>query len=200
MNNQTSQPTADFINLRCLTLFDIMLPDGKIKSGLSSSYLKAVANIAGYKIQFQNEDDFGVDAIITELQKRDTGRIWETGVNLWIQLKATTMGNCRTTDTEIIYDLANKNYNDLTYADSVSPKILVLFVMPNEREDWLTHSIEMMILKKCAHWTYLSGKPRKDNEDSTTAIHIDKNKTFSPTSLKEIMDKISIRGDLYELL
>jgi hypothetical protein len=189
-----------YINLKNLTLVDIMLPENNIKAGLSCSYLKAVANIAGYPVRFTEPDaDFGIDATIAELLVRKSGRTFESGKNLLIQLKSTTISHIRENDTEIIYDLRNKNYNDLTYADALTPKILVLFVMPNEKDTWLTHHIEMLVLKKCAYWTYLASKPQAQNEESTTAIHIDKNKIFSPDSLKQIMGKVSTNGNLYDL-
>jgi len=189
-----------YINLRNLTLVDMMLPENSIKAGLSCSYLKAVANIAGFPINFKEPDtDFGIDATIAELLVRPSGRTFESGKNLLIQLKATTLSHIRETDDEIVYDLKNKNYNDLTYADVLTPKILVLFVMPNEKESWLTHHIEMLVLKKCAYWTYLAGKPQAQNETGTTAIHIDKDKIFSPESLKQIMGKVSTNGNLYDL-
>ena len=189
-----------YISIRNFTLLDIMLPENNIKAGLSCSYLKAVANIAGYPINFKESDtDFGTDATVAELLVRPSGRTFESGKNLLIQLKATTLNHIRETESEIVYDLKNKNYNDLTYADILTPKILVLFIMPNEKEDWLIHHIEMLVLKKCAYWAYLAKKPQTHNETGTTAIHIDKTKIFSPESLKQIMGKVSINGDLYDL-
>lgn len=190
---------VEYINLKNLILTDMMLPENNIKEGLSCSYLKAVANIAGYPVEFKSAD-FGIDAIITELIARDTGRTFESGNNLWIQIKSTVLRNIRETDTEIVYNLANKNYNDLTYSTIYTPRILVLFVMPNDKEEWLTHSMESLMLKKCAYWTYLSNKPVAGREDSTTAVTINKTNTFSPDTLKAIMEKINLRGDLYDLL
>jgi hypothetical protein len=193
-----TEANQKYISIRDLTLLDVMLPENNIKEGLSCSYLRAVANVAGYPIQFK-ETDFGIDATITELLERDSGRTFDSGKNLQIQLKSTTLGKIRETDTEIIYDLSNKTYNDLAYKGVLSPRILVLLVMPEERENWLTHNIEMLILKKCAYWTYLYGLPERQNEASTTAVHINKSRTFCPDSLKAIMDKVSKHGDLNEL-
>ena len=195
-----TETSQKYISIRNFTLLDIMLPENNIKAGLSYSYLKAVANIAGFPINFKEPDtDFGIDATVAELLVRPSGRTFESGKNLLIQLKATTLNHIRETESEIVYDLKNKNYNDLTYADILTPKILVLFVMPNEKEDWLIHHIEMLVLKKCAYWAYLASKPQAHNETGTTAIHIDKTKIFSPESLKQIMGKVSTNGNLYDL-
>ncbi len=177
-----------------------MLPENNIKAGLSCSYLKAVANVAGYLVRFTEPDeDFGIDATVSEVAERATGARYETGRNLIIQLKSTTLSHIRESDSEITYDLRNKNYNDLALASTYTPKILVLFIMPNEKEEWLVHNIEMLMLKKCAYWMYLANKPQAQNENSTTAIHIDKGKVFSPDSLKQILAKVNAFGDLYDL-
>lgn len=195
-----TQTSQNYINIRDLSLSDMMLPENDIKEGLSKAYVKAVANSSGYPINFAEQGaDFGIDATITEVVERIGGRNYDNGLNLQIQIKSTTERNVRTTDNEIIYDLSNKNYNDLVQKEVYSPRILILLVLPDEKEEWLTHSIERLILKKCAYWTYLRGLPEKPNENSTSAVSISKSRTFCPDSLKAIMDKLSSRGDLNEL-
>lgn len=195
-----SRFSQNYINIQDLTLFGLMLPENNIKAGLSSSYIRAVANVAGYSISFIDpEADFGIDATVAELGVRNNGRNFDTGRNLQIQLKSTTLGRIRETDTEIIYDLSNKTYNDLVYSGVLTPRILVILVLPDEKEEWLTHSIEMLILKRCAFWTYLCGLPEKENESSTTAVHINKARVFCPETLKRIMEKVSSRGDINDL-
>ena len=183
-----------YIKISDVVLLDIMLPENRIKEGLSKSYLRAVANVAGYKVQFL-EDDFGIDAIMSSVEERPTGRI-SSGVNLEIQLKSTTLASVQETESHYAYELKNKNYNDLVQPGLLTPRILVLLILPNEKEDWLTHSVEMLILRNCAYWTYLAGKPGKPIEDSTTTIHINRTRTFCPNSLKEIMETIKTNGDL----
>ena len=187
---------VDYINLKNLNLFDIMLPDTGIQEGLSCSYIKAIANVAGYPIDFP-KTDFGTDAFIYELKNRESGRITNAGAYpsvLFVQIKSTH--NFRESKMHISYDLKNKNYNDLVDTSTFTPKILVVLCMPENKSEWLKHSVEELILKKCAYWTYLGGQPQVPDTDSTSVVHISKNRVFSPAMLETIMTTIRNQGDL----
>ncbi len=194
-----TETSQKHINLKNLTLLDIMLPDTSIQEGLSFSYIKAVANIAGYQIDFP-KTDFGTDAFICELKTREDGRTTNAGGYpsvLFVQIKSTH--NFRESDTHISYDLRNKNYNDLTDTSTFAPKILVVLCMPEDKNEWVRHSVEELILKKCAYWTYLGGQPSVANTESTTVVHISKNRVFSPAMLETIMTKIRNQEDLNDI-
>lgn len=187
---------SEFINLRCLTLLDVMLPNNSIQEGLSCSYIKAIANIAGYPIDFP-KTDFGTDALIYELKTRESGRISTSGAYppfLFVQIKSTH--NFRESDTHISYDLRNKNYNDLVDTSTFAPKILVVLCMPSDKNEWVKHSIEELILRKCAYWTYLGGLPSVADTNGTTVVHIPKSRVFSPAMFESIMAKIRNQEDL----
>ena len=189
--------STNYIYLTSLNPLDklgfFMLPDSNIQEGLSCSYVKAVANMSGYSIEFIKAD-FGIDALVGEIRVRQDGRTYNNGTFLSIQIKSTY--RFRENQTHIMYDLKNKNYNDLIDTSGITPKILVVLCMPEEKEEWLKHNIEALILKKCAYWTYLGSLPPVADNDSTTVVHIRKDRCFSPENLKVIMNKVQRKEDL----
>jgi len=173
-----------------------MLPDNDIKEELSKAYVQAICSMAGYGHGFDPRD-LGVDIIIKDIKKRlVSNRIVYSGYNLGIQLKSTTISNCRENATHIAYDLRNKNYNDLADTDVGTKRILVLFILPNDKPSWLVQDIQSLILKKCAYWFYLEGQSFVVDNDSTTAIHIPKENLFSIRKLRSIMDAIKSGANL----
>jgi hypothetical protein len=133
-----------------------MMPENNIKENLSKTYVRAICSKAGYGIA-SDENDLGSDITIRDILRRGSGKLVYSGFNLDIQLKSTC--NCREDENNITYDIRNKNYNDLVNIDNnATPKILVVFIMPENSEDWVNQDTGSLILKKCAYWIYLGGK------------------------------------------
>jgi len=173
-----------------------MLPDNHIKEGLSRAYVKAICNYAGCGIAL-DEMDFGDDLTIKKLTKRKSGRVYSTGHRIDIQLKSTI--NYREDKENIIYDLRNKNYNDLVIITKTgTKKILVLLILPRDKREWINQDINSLVLKKCAYWCSLGGKDEVGDSDSTTVVKIPKNQVFSVENLKQLMEKIERGEDLNE--
>lgn len=164
-----------------------MLQENTIKEALSLSYIKAISYYAGYTAG-KSEFDYGVDLTIQDIETRPSGRTYESGIRLGIQLKSTE--NFRETESEIIYDLKNKNYNDLIAASTATPRILVLLCLPDQKREWIKQDVNSLIMKKCAFWKYFGGEQAVSDIDSTTAVRIPKQNIFSPEKLQTIMNTI----------
>lgn len=100
---------------------------------------------------------------------------------------------------EIVYDLRNKNYNDLVDTDVGTKRILVVLLLPTDKESWINQDAESLIMKKSAYWFYLEGQDPAENEEGTTRIKIPKENLFSVENLDKIMKKIKDGGDLNNL-
>lgn len=171
-----------------------MMQENDIKEGLSKSYVRAICNHAGYGIS-SDEPDIGCDLTVKDVLRRDSGRFVYSGINLDLQIKSTC--SHREDADSIIYDLRNKNYNDLIDVKShATKKILVVFIMPKNKDEWLSQDINSLILKKCAYWVYLGGKPKVRDSESTTAVKIPKQNIFSVDTLNRLMTKIQNGEDL----
>ena len=173
-----------------------MLPENDIKEGISKAYVKAICNSAGYSLSI-DEKDFGDDITIKEIECRGTGKTCPSGHCIALQIKSTTINHIRDDGNFITYDLRNKNYNDLiNNLDTATKKILIVLVLPINKNEWVSQNIESLIIKKCAYWIYLGGRGSVADNNNTTAIKIPKENIFSEESINEIIRKIKNKEDL----
>jgi hypothetical protein len=135
-----------------------MMTEESIKEGLSIKFIEAIANYKGFKTNHSDTPDYGTDLSIIEVDSRiekSKLRYFDTGRELKIQLKATTEKNIDVKANFVSYDLEAKTYNDLvSRMQNVKPLILILFILPIDRNDWLNLTTNELIIKKCAYWYY----------------------------------------------
>lgn len=134
-----------------------MLLDNNIKENLSFAYVKIIASMTG-RVFAERLQDFGIDGQIVEIQYHDN-QISEIGINLDVQIKSTSDFDVR--DNFIIYKLRNKNYNDLASNIAITPRILVLFCIPKDKQEWIFQNHDLLELRKCTYWYSLKGFPKK---------------------------------------
>lgn len=135
------------------------LPINIIKEKLSKRYVEAVASRAGFEIS-RDEFDTGDDLNIKEVDVRIEGgktNYYPTSRFIFLQIKSTTIKQIKKQKGYIKYSLRAKNYNDLVYVNkknknTKTPKVLILFVLPNNIKNWLILNNNELILKKCAYW------------------------------------------------
>ena len=154
-----------------------MMTEEHIKEAISLRYLELLAAYSGYKTS-TSYPDYGTDLEVKEISFREENnkkRFLETGRELKFQLKATTERNIIIEDNSIKYDLNASTYNDLIARKNTKcPLILVVFVLPENKEEWLSLSDKELIVKKCAYWFI----PKEDSSTENTSsirINIDKN-------------------------
>lgn len=142
-----------------------IMTDEQIKEQLSRKYLETVASIGGYIIEGGNMD-FGVDLTLQAPKIRyenNRQRYTSSGYRIDIQLKATTTRYVYSSNDNLKYDLETKNFNDMIYRNierSVNPNapplVLILFVLPNNPDRWITIKKNKMVFRKAAYWFYPS--------------------------------------------
>ena len=154
------------------------------KEQFSNTYLQAIASVAGYSLYKPSVDDDSVDWGIAA--KGGTGRI--RAPRLELQLKSTSkdvLGN-----SSIRYPLKLKNYDDLRMNDFAIPRILVVVLIPETIEDWLTQSETETCMKECGYWISLRGMPETQNTTAVT-VTIPRTNQFTVVALQSIMEGIS---------
>ena len=124
-------------------------------------------------------DDHGIDGTL-EAPVRGMSKVD-------FQLKATTVYAIQ--DDVIAYDLRVENYNQLVATDDL-PRILILFLMPDDPAKWLSHSVEELCLRKCAYWVSLMGRPRSANA-STQRVYVPSANMFHSNRLQGMFDQVS---------
>lgn len=198
MNNHFSYNT-DFLHQNLFWLVEffrklIMVPVEKRKEALSKAYVRAIAAKAGVNIA-ESDEDFGIDLSLRQVIVRNnngTNRIVESGASLDIQLKCSETPQI--TDTEVIYDLEAKTFNDLADPEA-NYRILVLLVVPNDEGNWINHTPEQLSIRQCAYWCSLKGETLTTNT-ATKRISIPLTQSFTPEVVGEMFRKINEGDDL----
>ena len=164
-----------------------MLGKPQRQEELSRAYIYAIASKAGMTFERPVNDHDSVDVKISAIGKMTDDSILESP-SLEIQAKATYVHDFDEND-EISYPLKIKNYNDLRKV-TLTPRILVIYLMPRDEQAWLNNNHKRLKLKTCAYWVSLKNSPETDNKTAKT-IKIPKTNIFNEDSLKDIMTKIS---------
>ena len=165
-----------------------MLIKTAIGEQLSYAYIHAVASKEGFSFERRYTDKDSIDASIHAKGKLTPESIQSCCIEL--QAKSTTNYNLDE-DGYFKFPLKVDYYNNLR-GNRFNPTILVVLFLPENSEDWLAHSEEKLITKKCAYWISLKGMPETANQDNIT-LKIPKSNIFSPSSLRHIMINVSIR-------
>ena len=145
---------------------------------LSRAYIAAVVARAGYTLAPQDFDRDGVD-----VQIRGGGAMHPS---LDLQLKATARLN-RAGDGDFRYPLRRRNY-DLLQAPALVPRLLVVLDLPQDESQWLTVSVDALVIRRCAYWANLCGLPETDNEESVT-VTIKQRNRFDVENLRDLMNQ-----------
>ncbi len=159
-----------------------MLTENKIKEELNLAYVLSVAASKKFSTEITRVDSDSVDATIKYNGYMSTESILHSP-EIKLQLKATSGANI--VNNEIVFPLPIKNYNDLRLR-STSPRLLVILCLPENSEDWLQHSHDELIIKKCCHYLNLNGFPETENTTSVT-VKIPLTNIFSPDTIYDLM-------------
>lgn len=148
------------------------------KELFSLAYISAVAARAGYQVVRPQLDFDSVDGIFMG----DEGR----RPRIEFQAKATSRDVLR--HDHIAFPLSRKNYDDLR-ATVVVPRLLILVVLPENAEEWLSHSDECLVLRRCGYWKSLAGAQDTDNQEQIT-VQIPRAQVLDPQQLAGLMDRM----------
>jgi hypothetical protein len=159
---------------------------------LSKAYVAAVATRCGYMLANWSQDDDCLDVTIGAPSIAGIGSV--AGPKIDIQLKCTSDVAHDRVD-HVAWSLRRAHHERLR-AESLVPIILVVVVLPEDDAQWLTHSSEQLILRRCAYWTSLLGDADfAEGQDSWT-VRIPKDNVFSPVTLRELMHRSRTRVPL----
>ena len=151
-----------------------------IQEQLSWAYVRAVIFRAGYRLYMPEVDDHGIDGTVGS---------YSGGVNrVDFQLKATTQYTMQS--GYVIYDLRVQNYNQLIKEDDL-PRILVLFLMPANHDQWLTQTPDELCLRYCAYWVSLMGMAPSGNT-STVRVSVPLSNMFDRNGLADMFSQLIV--------
>ncbi|HYT90311.1 MAG TPA: DUF4365 domain-containing protein [Gemmataceae bacterium] len=166
-----------------------MLPTNQRQEALSRAYVRAIAAQAGV-ICGELGQDYGIDMYLRTVPVMGQ-RYIDMGDQLDLQLKSSTRP--RVSETEVVHDLEVRAYDVLRATTLGCPRLLVLLVLPEDESQWLSQSVEELILRRCAFWMSLRGAPATPNQ-ATIRISIPGTNLFSVDAVRRLMQQLSEGG------
>ena len=156
---------------------DALLTDNDREEALSKAYVHAVAGYVGYTV---SEEDFDRDGI--DMRIHAGGQF---SPSIALQLKATIRLGEVSEDGNYRYQVPIQNYERLIRPTQV-PRYLVVLSLPSNEQDWLSVSADRLVMRECAYWVSLLGRPESDNRSGVT-VRIPITNRFDPTSLQRLI-------------
>ena len=151
---------------------------------LSLAYIRAVAADAGYQVSRPEPDVDSVDGVLLAS--------FGHRPRIDFQAKATAQPVLR--NGVIHFALPVKNYDDLR-ADTRTPRILIVMLMPGDATAWLTQNDRELCLRRCCYWASLAGRPSVPNTSSVT-VQIPTANMFNRAQLDGLMVKANAGSPL----
>jgi hypothetical protein len=88
----------------------------------------------------------------------------------------------------IAFPLPIKNYDDLR-VETITARILIVLVMPENEVEWLECSQDALSLRRCAYWHTLLREPETINS-TTITVYLPRSQMFTRGSLAAMMRRI----------
>lgn len=166
------------------------------KEEFSYGYLQLLCAINGLALEKTGRaiDNKGIDVMIIGTEK-----IKEiNALRIDAQVKCTSQ-NIEKEDV-IKFRLKVKAYNQLRDENNYSTTILIVVVVPQNEEDWLTVENNEMIFRKCGYWICLKGYPEVKDK-STITIDIPKENIITNKTLLNLVEQeAKNRYDLIQMI
>jgi hypothetical protein len=152
---------------------------------LSRAYVQAVAAMCGLTYSTDNHD-YGIDLTLKSIIRK--GNVFvPTGLGLDIQAKAATLAEVGTGQVKYVPDA--RGYNILCDSSARTARILVLLVLPEDPSQWVTVTEVGLVIRRCAYWLSLKGRPPTQNKKSIT-VTLPRKNLFSVDGLHTIMNRL----------
>jgi hypothetical protein len=168
----------------------VLLTENNIKAELSYAYLHAVASRAGFGCSWgsRHDDGAGVDALVRFKERLAPPPALTESV-IEVQLKATseppTSRNGR-----FPFFLKRDHYDKLTSSDNGLWRFLVVLFLPENADEWLDHTADQLLLKKCAYWCSVRGAGDTMNTSGQT-VYLPQANVFSVAGLRGLMARVA---------
>ena len=167
--------------------------DNQSKEEVSCVCVNLVAAVAGYEFQRAERlsDSDGVDGTIIALGTKGGRR----RPRFDVQIKSTSKDILNINNEYISYPLKVKNYEELRDENVQAPQILILVLLPNDKNKVFQQSEEGININCSIYWISLRGYPPTTNEYTVT-VRLPRNQVFNKQALNSIMQRISAGENL----
>jgi hypothetical protein len=152
---------------------------------ISKAYLHAVAASGGFSVGSWTQDHGCVDATVGAATTVGGGAIARPKVD--IQLKATSQQDLEH-DEYVSWTLKIDHYDALR-APAHVPHLLVVLLLPENVDDSVEHTVEQLVIRRCAYWVKMTGMDAAAGESKT--VRLPKTQVLSPDALRDVLMQIS---------
>ena len=157
----------------------------KPKEELSISYLNVLCAVRGIALDVRKHDDDGRDASLSKkIIIKNTGN--EFYAQFDVQLKASSIGYTEHTN-DYAYAIDVALFHKLRQR-AVTKCYLFLLILPENESEWVIHSIDELVLKKCMYWLDLCEQPPCDNVSKVT-LRIPKENIVTSEKLEDFLQQ-----------
>lgn len=166
------------------------MTEEQIKAKLSQHFVELVASRCGFKCS-KPDPDHGVDLTITNaipIERNGKIRYFDSGRYLDIQLKSTCENQIVRAAGHLKYKLEAKTWNDLVYrrtSGALTPLFLVLLVLPDDTNQWLTITSDELIVRRRAYWYRPPVDAEPTDNTSTKTIEIPEENALSLSFIED---------------
>jgi len=174
-----------------------MLTENDIKEELSYAYVHAIASRAGYGCDRPSKDRDSIDVVISAKDLLAENSIFNSPT-LGLQLKATSGPLIANPDGHYPFVLPIKNYIDLR-KPTASPRLLVLFHLPEDDADWLESDHDRLLARRAAYWCNLRGQPEADTTTAKT-VYVPQANLLTGEALTALLAKASRMEEIGNVL
>lgn len=165
----------------------------RIKEDLSICYLNTISAVNGIALEQHRHDEDSIDVEIKKIVELEGGLKFNSQIS--VQLKSTSSPSQYTIgENEITYRLKVKNHNDLCAA-SAMPSMLVLFILPENEDEWVNWTEEELMIRGQMYWISLQNRELSSNIDSVS-VKIPKANRLSKDSIEPLLIRAAEEGCL----
>lgn len=154
------------------------------KEQFNIAYVAAIAAHAGITDVTPRVDDDSIDLMLC-------GRGFGGDIRnpqIQVQLKCTSQDMIQ--GEFIKFPLSIKNYEDLRGHNVVCPRYLVVLLVPENHEEWISHAEDCMMLHNRCFWVSLRDSPSTTNITRVT-VDIPLGQRFTTEALMTLMNNAS---------
>ncbi len=166
------------------------LTENDVKAELSYAYLHAVVSRAGFSCEVTGRlsDGAGVDAVL-RIRERLTPPPSLLEFTVDVQLKATSSEPVLRDDRYSFW-LIRRHYDKLRMIEIRNPRILVVLFLPPDPAQWVEHTVDALLLRRCAWWVSLFDAPATDNQTGQT-VYLPRRNEFSVAGLRDLLTRLA---------
>ena len=158
---------------------DASLSTADQQERLSVAYVLALAAKAGYTTSQYDLDRIGIDVDVHSEERMQPA-------SLSLQLKATRRLYRLRDGSGFSFELEADTYNRLRHPKVQVPRLLAVLDMPDDEDEWLTVTVEGLMLRRRMYWLNLYGQP--ETMQSSETVRIPVLQILDVEALRQLMD------------